>query len=97
MPKEWRCPECRSRRATFKSLLAHVQESGHKLCYCSAGPHGYHYPHRPGSPCCIHHPKVDANLIWRAYRHTENEEDRLELLVSFAWDVPGTPSTECPF
>ena len=47
-----RCPECRSRRTTFKAMQLHIKASGHKLCGCG----GYHYPHRPGSPYCEKNP-----------------------------------------
>lgn len=47
-----RCPGCRSRRASFVSLLAHVKQSGHTLCKCGS----YHYPHRPRSGCCEKNP-----------------------------------------
>lgn len=33
-----RCPECRSRRTTYKSMQLHIKASGHKLCTCG----GYH-------------------------------------------------------
>lgn len=44
-----RCPGCRTRRATWQSLLAHVANTGHKACDCGMG---YHHPHRPGSRGC---------------------------------------------
>ena len=47
-----RCPACRTRRATFTALLQHVKHSGHAVCRCG----GYHYPHRPGSGCCMQSP-----------------------------------------
>ena len=44
-----RCLVCRTRRASYKSLIKHIQDSGHiKPCTCG----GYHYPHRPKSPYC---------------------------------------------
>lgn len=45
-----RCPGCRTRRATFVSMLKHVDKTGHKVCECG---HGRHYPHRPGSGGCV--------------------------------------------
>ena len=45
-----RCPECRTRRATFVAMLRHVSATGHKVCDCG---HGRHYPHRPGSAGCV--------------------------------------------
>lgn len=47
-----RCPQCRTRRASYASMMAHVKASGHKLCDCG----GYHFPHREGSPCCHSNP-----------------------------------------
>lgn len=46
-----RCPGCRTRRATFSSMLKHVAATGHKVCECGQG---RHYPHRPGSAGCVH-------------------------------------------
>lgn len=43
-----RCPECRNRFASYKSLQTHLKRTGHKLCGCG----GYHYKHRAGSPYC---------------------------------------------
>ena len=40
-----RCPQCRTRRASYASMMAHVKASGHKLCDCG----GYHFPQQPYS------------------------------------------------
>lgn len=58
-----RCPVCATRRATFTSLLAHQAKSGHSgPCRCG----GYHYPHRPGSPCCEENGYALFNRVKRA-------------------------------
>lgn len=45
-----RCPVCRTRRATWLSMLMHQVAQGHRgPCDCG---HGCHYPHRPGSVGC---------------------------------------------
>lgn len=51
-------------------MLAHVQASGHSLCGCG----GYHYPHRPESPCCILNPL--SALHDAARRHAEDDDLR---------------------
>jgi len=79
-----RCPECRSRRATFTSMLAHVQASGHKLCRCG----GYHYAHRPGSPFCYENPMAPA---LHASRAGSSAEEVMEIMVEIAWSVAGKP------
>lgn len=65
--KRWRCPECRTRRSTVPLLKAHLKASGHKMCNCG----GYHYAHRPGSPCCIRNP---LSALWIAMRQGEGPE-----------------------
>ncbi len=57
----YRCPGCRTRRLRWKRIAEHMQETGHKVCNCE----GYHYHHRPGSPCCTHHPR---HILNRAIR-----------------------------
>ena len=79
-----RCPACRSRRATYQSLQAHIDATGHKLCACG----GYHYAHRPGSPCCTANPRSAYNLALRA---DEPDEVLQEILVEMAWHHPGLP------
>ena len=79
-----RCPECRSRRTTYKSMQLHVKVSGHKLCTCG----GYHYPHRPGSPFCEQNPR---SAYYHALRADEPDEVLLEILVDMAWNLPGKP------
>lgn len=65
-----RCPGCRSRRASFSSMQAHIAASGHALCGCGA----FHYPHRPGSSCCILNPLSALHDASR--RHTEDDDLR---------------------
>ena len=91
MPAAWRCPVCRSRRATLQSLVAHQEAAGHRgPCDCG----GYPYPHRPGSPCCSLHPAAPYHQA--AYRGaTAVELD--DILAGMAWDTPGKPGADCPF
>ena len=56
-----RCPGCRTRRATWQSLLAHVAKTGHKACDCGMG---YWFPHRPGTRGCVHE-KLDPVYCMR--------------------------------
>ncbi len=56
-----RCPECRTRRATYTSLTAHITRTGHDFCRCG----GYLYTHRPGSPCCDSNPDAAVHRVIR--------------------------------
>jgi hypothetical protein len=82
-----RCPECRSRRATYQSMQLHIKATGHKLCTCG----GYHYAHRPGSPFCEQNPRC---AYYHALRASEPDEVLLEILVDMAWSLPGKPLTK---
>ena len=86
-----RCNECRTRCASFVSLIAH--RKAHPACRpCNCG--GYHFPHRPGSPYCYQNPKA---ALRHALRRCDNDEEILDVLVDMAWE-PGVPSFEpCPF
>lgn len=76
----WRCPVCRTRRASFTSLLEHQRGAGHQApCGCP----GYHHPHRPGSPCCDQHPEA---ALRRALRAGETI-DWLQVAADRAWDA----------
>lgn len=56
-----RCPDCRTRRTTRGLFTRHVQQTGHRPCWCS----GYHYAHRPGSPLCEYNPLSALRLADR--------------------------------
>lgn len=86
-----RCPVCRTRRTTWVAMQEHYREwEGHeRLCSCG----GYHYPHRPGSPCCTTNPLAHVNLALRA----GEELDPIDLMVERAWHSPGVTGGECPF
>lgn len=86
-----RCPECRSRRASYNTLVAHVKASGHKLCHCL----GYKYPHRPGSPYCDHNRMAPAN---RAAREGVEGQDLLDIALECVLHNRGRPYRgPCPF
>lgn len=85
-----RCPVCRTRRVTFTGLLDHAKRWGHRVA-CTCG--GYHYPHRPGSPCCEANPLAHVNAAIRAGVPV----DPLELAAERAWHIRSRPTTECPF
>lgn len=82
-----RCPACRTRRATFTSLLEHIQASGHKLCYCG----GYHHPHRPTGGCC-------EQNVWGALRQAQRRGDpldtQMEIAADIAFEARGKPMKE---
>jgi hypothetical protein len=73
-----RCPVCRSRRATYASMMSHKASSTHSgPCNCG----GYHHPHRPGSACCDSNPQVRGN---RARREGASDEDLLDAMIDDA-------------
>lgn len=73
-----RCAVCRTRRATFASMLAHRHAAQHVgPCTCP----GYHYPHRSGSECCDAHPYADYN---RAKRAGAKGDDLLDAFIHAA-------------
>lgn len=61
-PNRYRCPACRTRRTDWLALLAHCNAHGHGLCTCG----GYHFAHRPGSPCCEKNPMGPLHSAIRA-------------------------------
>lgn len=69
----YRCPECRTRRATAFSMMMHIKTKKHKPCLCG----GYHYPHRPGSPCCVSNP-------WAEYYDAERRGYSAEVLETIS-------------
>lgn len=77
-----RCPACRTRRATYQSMQAHIASTGHTLCRCG----GYHFAHRPGGGCC------DLNT-WGALRQAQRRGEpldvQMDIAADIAWDKPG--------
>ncbi len=81
--KAWRCPACRTRRATFTSLLQHKLDTGHKACVCGGQP----YPHRPGTACCEHNPYAG---LQRAIRDGLDDPEVIwDIMLELVWDQPG--------
>lgn len=88
-----RCPQCRSRRSTFKLMAAHIAATQHKLCNCGC----YHFPHRPESACC----DQNVNGVYlQASRTGASEDDLMEIAADLALNgkckVLGKNNT-CPF
>lgn len=77
-----RCPACRTRRATFTTLVAHIRHSGHKVCLCG----GYHFAHRPFSRYCDQLPMAPAH---RAERDGATPEQVEEIALEIAFTQPG--------
>ena len=77
-----RCLGCRTRRATFTSLVAHVKQSGHAPCTCG----GYHFAHRPFSRFCDQNPMAD---VWRAARGGATDEQLNDIALEVALTRPG--------
>lgn len=87
-----RCPDCRTRRATFVSMLKHVAETGHKHCGCG----GYPWKHRPGSPCCEQNRLATLHRAER--EQTLTDEEHLELTIDCLLGPVGKPYRgPCPF
>lgn len=83
-----RCPECRTRRATYASMARHIAASNHKLCHCG----GYWHPHRHKSPCCEGNPRATV------YRAIREGYEPLTAIAEWAWDTPCSDhSPICPF
>ena len=82
-----RCPECRSRRATWQAMQAHLKATKHKLCTCG----GYHYAHRPQSPFCQANPNAAYFHAWRAGATPEELE---EIMLDIVLTTPGRPLTK---
>ena len=86
-----RCPQCRTRRSTYGLLTRHIRVSGHGLCNCG----GYHYAHRPGSPCCEQNPYGAYN---DAKRRGCSREVLIDILDDVRWEFNGEPGgLEPPF
>lgn len=83
----YRCPACRTRRASLLVLLQHMATHEHAACTCG----GYHYPHRPGSPCCELNPMVTLHRALRTGGATDQELDDLEM--DAVWHGSGKPMT----
>lgn len=78
---QFRCPECRTRRADFKLFKQHLKDTGHRLCSCG----GYHYAHRKGSPFCHHNP---LSQMREASRQGEGPAVLKEIAASIVSDAP---------
>lgn len=89
-PNRYRCPECGTRRTDFTLYVLHCMRCPRKTCDCGA----YHYPHRPGSKCCVHNP---LSVLHNAARAGESSDVLQEIAADIGFDHPGTPSKECPF
>lgn len=81
-----RCPQCRSRRATFATLRAHLAASGHQLCGCG----GYHFRHRPGSPFCQVNP---LSPLRETARHDGTAADLLRCARALIEEFPHAAAT----
>jgi hypothetical protein len=82
-----RCPACRTRRASYQSMQAHLAATGHTLCRCG----GYHFAHRPTGGCC------ELNT-WGTLRQAQRRGDSLgvqmDIAADVAYDAPGKPMKE---
>jgi len=70
-------------------MQRHVSATGHALCQCG----GYHYAHRPGSPCCDANPMGAWHLAARA---GASEPELAEIALDLALYGPGRRTTLWP-
>ncbi|ABX36058.1 hypothetical protein Daci_3420 [Delftia acidovorans SPH-1] len=84
MPRRFRCPACRTRRTSFVLLVKHCSDHSHTVCTCG----GYHYAHRPGSPCCERNP---MGPVHSALRAGADNDEAWRLTMDIVWDTPGKP------
>jgi len=88
----YRCPECRTPRKSYELFVKHCLACPRKTCTCG----GYHYAHRPGSPCCEHNPMSVLHSAARAGEPPEVLDDiRLELALAGVGG--GANTTDPPF
>lgn len=103
----YRCMSCRTRNTFARARHDYVRgrkcrHCGHTRFYvdrerigrrgCGCG--GYHFPHRPGSPCCESNPMADAN---RAKRAGESPELVADLAMEAALFGKLARAEACPF
>lgn len=70
-PNRHRRPQCGTRRPDYRLLLQHCATHDHKLCDCG----GYHFKHRPGSPCCNKNPMAAVHQALRDGASVEEAAD----------------------
>lgn len=70
----YRCLGCRTRRKSWAVLLKHMNQAGHRACTCG----GYHFKHRPGSPCCVHNIMADVYPHWLHGDVTDEEFEAIK-------------------
>lgn len=63
-------------------LLLHCAAHDHRVCSCG----GYHYPHRPGSPCCNENPMAPLH---RAMREGAEDIDIEDIEMDCVWHGAG--------
>ena len=68
-------------------MQQHLMVSGHDLCRCG----GYHYAHRPSSPCCEQN---DWSDLGRAQRAGASPHEQLDIAAALAFELPGKPLKE---
>lgn len=77
----------------MESLWEHIKATGHKACTCS----GYHFPHRPNSPCCDVNRMATYHRALRAGATQEELEDLLLDIVIFGSSGKKASFDEPPF
>lgn len=91
----FRCPECRTRRRDYGLFTQHLRETGHKLCQCGHVAYGgTAFPHRRGSPFCVHNPMSPAQL---ASRYGASDEEVFEIELELSLTTKARAAVACPF
>ena len=88
-----RCPQCRTRRATYESMQKHIKESGHTYCDCG----GYHYKHRIYSPYCHHNEMSPLLHAMRCADLTDEEIEDIALDLALNAKSKKSNNNDCPF
>ena len=68
-------------------MVQHCKDHDHTLCDCG----GYHYKHRPGSPCCKANP---MSPVHTALRDGATEQEARDIEDDVLWFGRGKPMKE---
>ena len=77
MPARYRCPQCRTRRTSWLSMLKHMADKGHRPCHCG----GYWFPHRCAGGACHEGPRWEYYAALRAGESKADAEATLAVHI----------------
>jgi hypothetical protein len=73
----YRCPQCRTRRTSWVSMLKHMADKDHRAHHCA----GYWFPHRCGGGACEESPKAEYYSLLRQGASKAEAEQTLAVHV----------------